>query len=186
MLGFGGVVTIPLLLGTDILLGYTIGTNEIFGIAIIVAALIILFINHGIRREGAWLVLITSINAVATISLYKYNITHFNSVEVEQGIVHIILLAYFFLMAVFVTKENPLRYLRKPLFFGQSAVIGIGTVLISFAYLFATASVITAVKRAATILWAMFSGNLYFKEKKLFVKLISLFLIIGGLVLLAL
>ncbi len=184
--GFLRIITIPLLLVTDLFLGYTIGVNELWGIGIIIAALIILFINHGIKKEGAWLVIFTSINAVATISLYKYNITNFNSVEVEQSIVHIVLLCYFFIMATFVARENPLRFLQKPTFFIQSVVMGVGTVLISFAYLFGAASIITAVKRAAGILWAMLSGNMYFKEKGFLVKFASLVLIVSGLVMLAL
>ncbi len=184
--GFLRIVTIPLLLGADILLGYQIGAHEFWGIGIIVGALAILFINHGIKKKGAGLVLFCAINAVATLSLYKYNIAHFNSVEMEQGIVHIVLLIYFFIMAMTAAKENPLRFLRQPIFFGQSAVAGIGTVLVSFAYLFGAASVITAAKRAAGILWAMFSGNVYFKEKHFLIKLLSLVLMIIGLVFLAL
>ena len=184
--GFLRILTIPLLLTTDIVLGYTIGTNEIIGISVIVVALIFLFINHGIKKEGAWLVIFTAINAVATISLYKYNITHFNSVEVEQIIVHIVLLAYFIFMAIQIAKENPFRFLRNPVFFAQSAAAGVGTVLLSFAYLFGSASVITTIKRAAAIFWAMLSGNRFFKEKGFFIKLLSLVFIVIGLIFLAL
>lgn len=184
--GFLRILTIPLLLATDIFLGYTIGQNQIIGISIIIMALMFLFINHGIRKEGAGLVIFTAINAVATISLFKYNITHFNSVEVEQIIVHIVLLCYFLFMALGVAKENPFRFLRKPIFFAQSAGAGVGTVFMSFAYLFGTASVITTIKRAAAIFWAMLSGNKFFKEKGLLTKFISLILIAIGLIFLVL
>ncbi|MBI2108869.1 MAG: hypothetical protein HYT93_01625 [Parcubacteria group bacterium] len=184
--GFLRILTIPLLLAVDVFLGYSIGTYEIWGIGLIVLALIVLFINHGIKKSGAGLVLFIAINAVATISLYKYNITHFNSVEVEQGIVYIALLIYSFAMAKIVAKENPVTFLLKPLFLGQSIAAGIGTIFISFAYLFGAASVITTVKRAAAILWAMLSGGVYFKEKGFFVKALSLLLIIIGLIFLAL
>ncbi|MBI2048003.1 MAG: hypothetical protein HYT27_02590 [Parcubacteria group bacterium] len=184
--GFLRITTIPLLLVVDILLDYSIGIYGLWGIGLIVLALIVLFINHGITKKGAGLVLFAAVNAVATISLYKYNITHFNSVEVEQGIVHIALLIYAFTMATLVAKENPIRFLKNPLFLGQSFASGIGTVFISFAYLFGAASVITTVKRAAAILWAMLSGNVYFKEKRFLIKAFSLILIIVGLVFLAL
>ena len=184
--GFLRILTIPLLLGVDILLGYSIGIYGLWGIGLIVLALIVLFINHGITKKGAGLVLFAAINAVITISLYKYNITHFNSVEVEQSIVHAVLLVYVFIMAKRVAKENPVQFLRKPLFLGQSVAAGIGTVFISFAYLFGAASVITTVKRAAAILWAMLSGNVYFKEKHFLLKLFSLLLIVIGLIFLAL
>jgi len=184
--GFLRILTIPLLLATDIILGYSVGTNEIVGISIIITALMFLFVNHGIKKEGAWLVVFTAINAVATISLFKYNITHFNSVEVEQIIIHLVLLIYFLGMALQVAKENPFRFLRKPIFFAQSAAAGVGSVFISFAYLFGSASVITTIKRAAAIFWAMLSGNRFFEEKGFLIKFISLILIAIGLVFLAL
>lgn len=184
--GFLRVITIPLLLATDMFLGYALGLNEIAGVGLIVGALVFLFINHGVKKDGALIIVLTSINAVATISLFKYNITHFNSVEVEQGIVHLVLLAYFFLMATFVTKEKPLTLLKKPIFMMQSMAAGLGTVLISFAFLFAAASVITTVKRAGSVMWSLASGNVYFKEKKFFLKFISLLLVVGGLIFLVL
>ena len=183
--GFLRILTIPLLLVVDMVLGYTIGTYQILGMGIIIAALVVLFINHGIKKEGAWLVVFTAINAVATISLYKYNISHFNSVEVEQVIVHAVLLVYFVAMALLVAKENPLQFLRKPLFFGQSVTMGAASALMSFAYLFGAASVITTVKRAAGILWALLSGNLYFQEKQFLVKMASFILIVIGPIFLA-
>ena len=179
--GFLRILTIPLLLFIDVALGYSIGGGQIIGIGIVVAALAILFINHAIRKECAWLVVFTAVNAAITISLYKYNITNFNSVEVEQGIIHIILLLYFFVMAMMIAKENPIQFLKKPLFFGQSIAAGVGTVLVSFAYLFGAASVITTAKRAATILWAILSGNIYFEEKHFIIKMVSLALIAIGL-----
>lgn len=183
--GFLRIITIPLLLVADVVLGYTVGIYQIAGIGIIIAALIILFMNHGIKKEGAWLTILTSVNAVATISLFKYDITYFNSVEVEQIIIHVVLLVYFFVMAMLLVKENPIRFLKNRLFLWQSITAGVGTVLMSFAYLFAAASVITTVKRAASIVWAMLFGNVYFKEKRLLVKLVSLVLIAIGLIFLA-
>lgn len=183
--GFLHITTIPLLLLVDVSLGYAIGLPEALGMSLIVASLILLFINHGIRRRGAWLVICISLIAVATISLYKYDITHFNSIEAEQGLVSIALIIFFFLMARWRTRENPLRFLARPVFFLQSLVMGVAAVLLSFAYFFAAASVITTAKRAFTILFAVLFGNAYFHEKKLWVKLLSFALIVFGLILLA-
>lgn len=183
--GFLRVITIPLLLVADTVLAYSIGLPQIAGMSLIVASLILLFINHGIRREGAWLVVFTSINAALTISLYKYNITHFNSVEAEQALIHLVLLAFFFGMALTRAKENPLRLLARPVFLAQSLLIGIGGVALSFAYLFSAASVIATAKRAFAILFAILSGHIYFREKKLWIKTVSFVLIAIGLALLA-
>ncbi len=184
--GFLRIWTIPLLLVVDMALGYTIGTTQLFGISLIVLSFIFLFINHGIKKKGMWLVLFTAINAVATISLFKYNISNFNSVDTEQSIVFLVLMLYFFIMACYVAKENPILFLKKPVFFVQSFVMGISTVIMSFAYLFAPASIITTVKRSSTIIWAIVSGNFYFHEKKLTIKIGAFLLIVVGLIFLVL
>lgn len=180
--GFLRILTLPLLLIADILLGYTIKTNQIIGIGLIILSFIILFINDGIRKNGAGYVLFTAVNAVATLSLFKYNITHFNSVEAEQGIISIIVMLYMFLMAQYIAKENPLRFFKKPVFFFQSASMGIGSAIMSFAYLFAPASIITAAKRSSGVFSAILSGNLYFHEKNFLIKLLSLIFIISGII----
>ena len=184
--GFVRIGTIPLLLAIDIFLGYAIGPNQIIGIGMIIAGLVILLINHGIKRKGLWLVAFTAVNAAITISLFKYDITHFNSVESEQGIIMIILMAYFFVMAILVKKEDPIKFLKKPIFLVQSLSSGIASVLMSFAYLFASASIITTAKRSLTILWSILSGKIYFHEKNLIVKIVSYLFIVLGLVFLVL
>lgn len=183
--GFLRVITIPLLLVADVILVYSVSLSQIAGMSLIVASLILLFINHGIRREGVWLVVFTSVNAALTISLYKYDITHFNSVEAEQTLIHLVLLAFFFGMALTRAKENPLRLLARPVFLAQSLLVGVGSAALGFAYLFSAASVIATAKRAFTILFAILSGHVYFREKKLWVKVASFALIAVGLALLA-
>ncbi len=182
--GFLRIGTIPLLLATDIFLGYTINFAQIIGISLIAVALIFLLINHGIRKKGIGYIIFTTINAVITLSLFKYNITNFNSVEAEQSIVMSVLIIYFLIMAFFIAKENPIKFLKKPIFIGQSFSEGIGAVLGSFAYLFAPASIITTAKRSLSVLWSIVAGKVYFHEKHLIIKLMAFTLIIGGLVLL--
>ena len=177
--GFVRTGTIPLLLLADLWLGYTLTLPQIFGIVVIVLTLLVAFLNHGIHKEGIRFVILATIFPVLTISLFKYTITHFNSVEAEQLITHIILLVYLFFMALRLGHENPLRMLLKRPFFVQSFTAGIGGVLISFAYLFAPASTITAAKRAVSVLWAIVSGNIYFEEKHIGLK-IALFLSVAA------
>ena len=172
--------TIPLLLATDVFLGYGVSPSAMLGIGVIVAVLLFLFLSRAIRKEGVGFVIFTAIAAAATLSLFKWDITHFNSVPAEQGLIMGILLLYFFLMDVAVAKENPLQFLSRPLSLLQSLSAGLGAVLFSFAYLFGAASVITAAVRALSVLWAILSGNIYFKEKNLAVKFAAfLFLVLG-------
>ena len=182
--GFLRTGTIPLLLLVDFLLGYTLSLQQMFGIIILVGALLLAFMNHGIKKEGLTLVLFATVLPVITIALYKYNITYFNSVEAEQLIVHIALLTYMFIMAMRVGHENPFVLLTQRAFFVQSFSAGIGGVLVSFAYLFAPASMVTAAKRAISVLWAIVSGNLYFEEKQLGLKIILFVCVSMGIILL--
>ncbi|MDP6387873.1 MAG: hypothetical protein QGG63_01165 [Candidatus Pacebacteria bacterium] len=166
----------------DLVLGFTIGFNQFIGIGIIILGFIVLMINHGLKKKGIWLVLFTMVNAVATISLFKYNITHFNSVETEQIIVMSVLMIYMLLMASFIKREHPVQFLKKRSFFVQSFSTGIASVLMSFAYVFAPASIILTGKRSLAVMWAMLFGSFYFKEKKLLIKIAAFILITIGLI----
>ncbi len=182
--GFIRTLTVPLVLLVDVVLGYQMGAGQMVGIGLMVLSFTILFFNHGITRRGAWLTAFTAVNAVATISLYKYDITHFNSVQVEQGAASFIVMIYFFIAAWWLVKENPARFLFKGVSSIQAASSGISGVVLSFAYLFAAASVITAAKRAFAVMWSILSGKVYFKEKHPVIKILCFLLIAAGLVLL--
>jgi len=178
------VGTLPLLVVADLILGYELKIYQIIGVGIIVFALAFLFLNHGIRRNGAFYSALSAILAAGTLSLFKYDITKYNSVEAEQGIISLVLLIFLFCMAYFKAKENPLKLLRKKEFFAQSFFEGVGGVLASFAYVFMPASIITAAYRSFSVLAAMISGNIYFNEKRFLIKLACLLFISAGLVLL--
>lgn len=180
--GFLRTLTIPLLLGVDLILGYQVTTGQIVGIAAIIFGLIFLFMNHGIEKKAMWWVLMSAINAVATISLYKYNITNFNSVEGEQTLM-IGLLAIYFLALLWRAKERPWHIFTHRRYLGQALAEGAGSGISSFAYSFAPASIIIAIERAAAIFWSILSGNIFFKEKKIIVKLIAMALFGAGLTL---
>ena len=67
--GFLRVLTVPLLLLTDLALGYSLAVNQIIGVGILTLSLLLLFLNHGLRSKGVGLVLFSAINAVILISL---------------------------------------------------------------------------------------------------------------------
>lgn len=184
--GFIRVITIPLLLIVDIILGYSLSIFQLLGIVLIVLVIFTIFINNKISKKGAAYALFTALAAVATLSLYKYNISNFNSVEAEQVIAHSVLFSYFFLTALRLAKENPFVFLKKRIFFTQSFANGISGVLGSFAFAFAPASVIVAAKRSSAILWNISSGYLYFQEKNLITKIVYLILLTAGIILLVL
>lgn len=183
--GFLRTATIPLLLAVDMALGYPLLRHQVFGIGLIAVAMLVLFMNHGIRKKGAIWVAISAGNAVTTISLYKYHISNFNSVAAEQTIFLVLLIVFFLVMSWRSERARPWRLLWRRPFVWQSAACGLGVGLASLAYLFAAASVITAAKRSFEVLAAIVSGNVYFREKNLLVKLAVFVLIVAGLFLLA-
>jgi hypothetical protein len=181
--GFLRTLTLPLLLIVDLVLGYVISLSQIFGICSIVVGLLFLFLAHGIKKKGTLLTLFTALNAVATISLYKYNITHFNSVAAEQSIIALSLVVYFAVMAI-ATGQHPFGLLARPRYFFQFLLGSVETVAASFAYAFAPAATITAARRALSVVWAIGSGDLYFHEKHILVKLGAFAFVATGIVLL--
>jgi drug/metabolite transporter (DMT)-like permease len=142
-----------------------------------------IFKSSKINKKGVLFVLFTAINAVITISLYKYNISNFNSVEAEQILINLIIMLYFYINARIVTKEHPFLLLKKTIYLLQSSTQGIAGVVESFAYLFAAPSIILTAKKSTSLIWSIFSGNIYFKEKHIAIKIIVLIFITFGLVL---
>lgn len=178
------IITLPLLLLVDLALGYNISIMQMLGIGVIVVSLVILFMNHGVHQRGLWYVVGMALTAVITISLYKYDITHYNSVAAEQGIMSLLIMAFYYLLARFASHENPLQLLRNPVIFTQALSGGAGQVFMSFAYLFAPASIIATANRSFNALASIVSGDLYFKEKHVLVKLTSFVLMTVGIALL--
>jgi len=181
---FGRTLTIPLLLIVDAVLGYKIGILPIAGIAIIMITLLILFSKKSKKQSGIGWVIISAIGAVGTISLFKYDITHYNSIVAEQLIMTLILLLFSIFFAFVKAKENPFKFLKKPIFFFQSLSTGLGGIIVSFSYNYGAASIITAAKRGCSILWALLSGKIYFKEKNIILKIAIFILLLTGLALL--
>lgn len=182
--GFLRTLTIPLLLVVDMVLGYLLDPFQIVGMLLIVAALFFLFINHGFSRKGVWFTLGASVFGVATASLYKFSVTHYNSPEIEQGIMFAALLIFLIVMGFVHEKKNPFRLFRYPVCLVQGILVGIGGSLASLSFLWAAPSVLMAVKRAGGLLAAIVSGGAVFREKKLTLKLSVALMTAAGVVLL--
>jgi len=178
--------TIPLLLAVDFALGYVLTIEQVFGVSLLAIAILLLYLNHGLSRRGKMLSIISAVVAVGTITLYKYNITHYNSVAAEQTYLHLILLIAIIVAAWVRVRENVFRTLFQPVLLFQSVLAGIAAVFMSFAFVFAPASVIMAAKRSFEILAAMLFGRTYFHEKHVLLKLGCAILVALGITLLVL
>ncbi len=181
--GFLRTITLPLLLVVDLWLGYNIPATRLWGVMAIIIGLLFLFLNHGLSKKGSVLTLFTAVNAVITISIFKYDITHFNSVAVEQCIIIFFIVAYFWILSR-RTHQYPVRLLRERRYWSQFGLATVDSAAMSFAYVFAAASVISSARRALGVLWAIGSGEYYFHERHIVIKLISFAFVAAGIVLL--
>jgi hypothetical protein len=179
------MVTIPLLLIVDIALGYVFTYIEIIGIIVIFLTTSSLFFSKTLKREGMWYILGGSVTAVATVSLYQYNITNFNSVAGEQIVMYTGILIYLIVLNFYQTRKNPFRHFKRPKVAIQSICSGSESVITSFAFLFAPASIIMAARRTSAILWAIVVGNRVFHEQHIGAKLAGLGVLSACLLVLA-
>jgi hypothetical protein len=182
-MGFLRLTTIPFLLLVDIALGYHLTQLQIVGVLVMFFALVFAFHRNPSGQQGAWIVVLSSLLCVITVSLYKYDITYYNSVAVEQAIVIGSVLAVFYAFAR-KGRRSPFRLLIQPITGTQALASGLGSVLASFSMLFAPASVVIALKRTFALLWSVIFGRAYFREHSLKRKLISFGFTAAGIALL--
>lgn len=180
--GFLSTLTIPFLLVVDIVLGYGVNFFQIVGMMLIVLALFLLFMNHGFSRRGAWLTVAGALLAVVTASLFKYNITVYNSPEVDQFVAHAVLLVFFLVMSLRVERSHPFRLFRKPLCLAQAGLIAGGTLLASFSFLYGAPSVLMTVKRAVAVFASIVTGGAVFREKHMLLKVGAGVLVLLGFI----
>ncbi len=182
--GFARILTIPLLLIVDIVLGYTISNGQLIGIGVIAAALLAYFGVEHSNKKGARLALISSVLSVANISLFKYDVSHFNSIGVAQSIMAGTMAIIYGVRVVLSKKDRVLLKEMKhhPMLISTFVSQSIANSIISYAYKFAPASLILALSRASAVVWSLLSGVFYFHEKKVLRKVFVCALLAVGLV----
>jgi drug/metabolite transporter (DMT)-like permease len=176
--------TIPLVLMADLLLGYTLGPWMLVGMALIFSTLVILAALGDLDGKGLKYVALSAVNAAITISLFKFNITHYNSVATEQIIVLFFMTLVFLLLAS-IKRESVMKAFRHPLLAAEGASLSGAGLLDSFAYTFVPASVAITMIRALSVFWSIVFGKAYFKETHFVPKLVGCVVIVLGIILLA-
>lgn len=157
--------TIPLLLIVDLIIGYQISNWQIAGVLGLFLMILLAFRQKVIRGKGLKYMLISTVNSVLTISLYKFSISNYNSVAAEQFIVIAVMLVFAQIMCI-IRGQNPWKFLLKKDYIIQSGSYALGSMIESFAYMYSAASVLTAVKRASAVFWGTLSGIWIFREQK--------------------
>ncbi len=182
-LGFIRLLTIPLVLATDIMLGYHLTTLQIVAVCVMFVGLVAAFHHNPTGKRGAGWALLVAILAAADATLYKHDITHYNSVVGEQVVVYSAVVLFFYVCSV-RQGSRPLHLLARPITGIQSFTDGCGLAIESFAFSFAPASVVVAAKRTFALMWSIVFGHRYFHEHKLHRKLFAGAVLAVGLILL--
>jgi drug/metabolite transporter (DMT)-like permease len=176
--------TIPLVLMIDLLLGYTLGPWMLVGMGLIFSTLVVLAALGDLDGKGMKYLALSAVNAAITISLFKFNITHYNSVATEQVIV-LFCMSLVFLILARIKRESVIKTFRHPLLAAEGVSLGGAGLLDSFAYTFIPASVAVTMIRALSVFWSIVFGKAYFKETHFVPKLAGCIVIVLGIILLA-
>lgn len=183
--GFARIFTIPLLLVVDLLLGYSISNIQFLGIGIIAAALLGYFGVEHMKGKGAHLAVFSAILSVLTISIFKYDVSNYNTPGVVQLMSSSALALIYGIRVLFSRKDKKLL-----LSIGKHPMLGfvflleaIASGILTYAYTLAPASLVLALSRASAVVWSLVSGVFYFHEKKVLRKVfLSAVLAIGLIV----
>lgn len=177
------ILTIPLLIIADIILWYQFTNYSLIWILIILLSFFAFNLkSKTINFKWIQYVLFTAINAVFTISIFKYSISHYwNSVEIDQFFINLWVLIFFFTYNYKINKDFAIGLiLKEKQFILQWLVIWISSLLISYSYLYLNASEAVTVKRWGEMLWAIFAWTIFFQEDGIVKKLIfATFIMIG-------
>ncbi len=182
--GFLRVGTIPLLLLLDLLVGVSVSGLQVVGMMLISGTILFMLLNHGLSRNGLWYVIYTTVSAAFQLSLFRYNATHGNSVELESFLMMVMISLLFYVLAR-KHGNHPFAVfrLKRPLV--QGTLHGVAMVFGSYAFLYAPASILLASARGAGIMASVFAGHWMFHEKKLGLKLLAFVGCAIGIILLA-
>ena len=109
------VLTIPLLVIADILLWYQFTAYSLIWIWIILFSFIWFNTKHKTINWKWWyFALFTAINAVITLSLFKYSITNYwNSLEIDQWIMALWTVIFFIWYNLRKEKKNRIIFIKK-------------------------------------------------------------------------
>lgn len=180
--GFLRMGTVPLLLIVDAVIGYNIQPLQYVGIVLIIFTLYLLYKKDGFSRQGIGWVIAATINAAVAISLYKYSITYYNSVAAHHFVSGVFVMTFITWLCRKHNHPHPVTLLKDKVMFSQFASVAFGSIIDSFSYLFAPASIIVTAKRCASALFTILAGNFYFHEGRFAVKLAALLILCVGMV----
>ena len=157
-------IAIPLLLVSDIFLGYEVSLRQIIGVVILVAMLSYTIFKGDFSMKGMKYVVISNLISIGTIMAFKYSTVHFASTELmnfyNAGCMSIL----FFIIVCRTKGLRGVKNVFKRKYFWFASLYGVGSILSAAAYKYMIASMVVALKRFLSMMFGVITGKLYFHE----------------------
>jgi len=165
------VLVLPMLLISDIILGYGINIYQIVWVLFITLILLISSYSWTLNLKWFKYIITTTFIAFASTMVFKYLISHFTNVYTQ-----LFIQAFFSLIIVtwIVYKKLWKTWITSVLkkeYFIIWIIRWANTMLTSLAYMFGPASIISSFKRIWAMFWWVIFGKLIFHETNLWKKL---------------
>ena len=157
-------IAIPLLLVSDIFLGYDVSFRQIIGVGILVIMLSYTLFKGDFSMKGIKYVIISNLISIGTVMAFKYSTVHFASTELMNFYNAGCMSVLFFII---ISRTKGLRGVKnvfkwKYLWF--ASLYGLGSVLCAAAYKYMIASMVIAFKRFLSMIFGVITGKLFFHE----------------------
>ena len=168
------VIILPILLFWDIMIWYDINMYHIIWVIFIVSVLILSSYKWSISTKWLSYVIWAQIVASMWITIYKFMITNYSSVEAISIIDSFLMLSIFFFIIIYNIWFNWVKDCLKINSLKIWFLSAIWQTLWLFAYLFWPASIVTAIKRMLQMFWWVMFWHFVFKEENFWKKIWNL------------
>ncbi len=180
-----GCMNLPILLVSDLVLGYSITPLEIVGIGIIFISLWYGLYKRDLSFKGIRDIVLSNIILMGMMIAFKYVTHHYTTPETANFIIHAPLVLLFIPI---VLKTAGIKWLKKTFktkYRGLSWLYGMGNVCIAEAYKSITPAIVMLFKQAFMMIFSLITGRLIFHERKTVKKIwVAAGIIIGIIVML--
>lgn len=178
-----GCMTLPILLVSDIMLGYGVNAYKILGI--IVISVVVVYILATKTLSLRWCKDIVLANWIYMLMMiaFKYSTYHFASTEMVNLLITLPTALLFIPIVLKKRWKNWLKQTFSPKYFWIAGLYGVGWVLIAESYKTLIASSVMLFKQFFAMIFGLITGKLLFHEWRLYKKIIFVVSLGVGIVL---
>ncbi|MDR0607196.1 MAG: hypothetical protein LBG52_02330 [Candidatus Peribacteria bacterium] len=164
-------ISIPLLLISDIVLGYNVSRRQIAGVIILVIMLSYTVIKGDFSKKGLKYIISSNLIAIGTTVAFKYATTYYASTELMNFYNAGGMSLLFFIIVGKTKGRHGIAQILRPKYLGFASLYAVGSVLCAAAYKYMIASMVIALKRCFSMMFGILTGKLFFHEENTTKKL---------------